>query len=325
MTEGIHSIERVKQNVRYVHYRLTNWCNFKCDYCVQGLERQDDHLESTEYFVKASKRLAATLDYLQDYYPLPEEDIELIGGEISTLDLIAISKPLVERCTTTKKTFQIVTNMTGYKNVVDFSNYLGEKGIRLRILCSLHEQFMKPSVFWERFDYMKANKHKLSVIKPTFVVHDDNIDYAEDFLKECESRKGIAYAINIKREREGDARHGRTRPPYATDKTVNWLTENYSGESDGDNVIVNDTYTTSRRSLTNKYGGRIDTIGMLCVDRHKVVRFNPIEGLKYGCGYGCDKYMCKDIICPQECSLCSAAKVIEVSEDGMASNNTNKR
>lgn len=313
MVEGIDKIERIKYEVRYVHYSLTTYCNFKCSYCVQGLERQDDELQDNDYYVRASRRLSHHLDYLQEIYPMPAEEIELIGGEISTLNLVEIVKPLLEsgRPVTI---IQIVSNMTGYKNLLELAKYLKTKNVNMRMLCSWHEEFMSKKAFWERVDYLRENNPGNMFIKPTFVVHDENTEEASDFMKEAKSRTTrpnsktpLAFAINIKREREGDARNGRTKPPYATEIANKWLDENYDDSRDGDNVIVNGTQEISRRTLTNKYGGRIDTIGMICKDRHKVVRFSPERGLRFSCGLTGDD--CHDIVCPQVCSLCSVSTV----------------
>lgn len=306
-------IERVDtQDCRNVHFRITDWCNFKCSYCIQGLERQPDHLETTEYYVKEAEKLRRVLDAIDELFPVAKEQIELIGGEISGLDLKEITKPLIGKRPERINYFHLVTNMTWYKNLLDYANWLDEQGIKLRILASLHEEFMKPEVYFERLFYLKEHLPPKASINCTFVVHDDNIEIAELFQNTVKDAFPC-YAINAKRERQRDIRNNKEVPPYVTEKTLNWIDEHYHNVKYGNEFKVDGINLTNRTELTNPCKGLLDTIGMKCTNRNRVVRYDPIKGLRFGCGVTDDDF--KDIICPRKCSLCSAVKIVSNNKE----------
>ena len=305
---------------RYFTYRLTNWCNYRCSYCVQGNKVHDDcpKLESTEYYVNDAKLCRRFLDELNEDFPVPFEKITLIGGEVGLIDLKEVVKEII---TDRLAILNITTNLSVIRNFIEVykvvSDYNKEHNtnIKVNVSASFHEEFASLDKFIA--NYKELDKASVEIcgrkdsIGLEMVVHDDNLDIAKEFLKRCDEENVKRCCINIKRDRLSVIMKGETEGSPVTEKTVKWIEENYNTRGGSRTSQYYAKYddgsegTISRLDLVNcnTSGLAEGFTGWICKDRHRMVRKDE-HGFRFSCGNVCGRNP-KDIICPQKyCSLC---------------------
>lgn len=150
-----------------VKWRMTNWCNFRCSYCIRK-EAISKEKQTTQELVEKAKYIRQIINDIDK--PV---SIQLIGGEVTWFDLDTIIRELFAE---NVKKISITTNLSNsteyYRNLY---NLCWDNGIILKLTASFHEEFSKMDVYIKKVV-------DLNFVKPEMVITPDNIDIAKEFI-----------------------------------------------------------------------------------------------------------------------------------------------
>lgn len=290
--ENINSVITPFEKPKLI-YRITNWCNYKCSYCIQkthnSLKPSDQNiLHSTEELIQQIINGPLNTAFLQP------RKVQLIGGEISFLDLVNdIMSPFL-KSKINVESYLIISNFSApiknYKKIIDF---VSQNNINLSLHLSFHEEFISYENFFKKFEelnnYCKNNSNiKLSI---EMVVTLENLELAKK-IKELYSNK---YKIIFDKNRF-----------ESKNEVDNFLTSD-------DAVKTFDITFKSGRKLSYKKTSFFKAIGnsnfpskgFICEKRIYNLKFDTCKNkLQVACKQAPDQF--ENILCNQEyCSLCN--------------------
>lgn len=177
-----------------IKWRLTEWCNYRCSYCLRKFKGQNTKLDELKILKTASQvnRLIEEAD--------KGVKLNLIGGEVTFLDL----KKIISLVTSNNlKRIHITTNFSNkLEYYIDLANYLKSRNIQLSMNVSYHNEYSNLDDFVD-----KANKFKNSVdlysFKIEFVVAPENENLLEDVKNKCSQNK-LDFLIEIDKSQNED-------------------------------------------------------------------------------------------------------------------------
>ena len=160
----LKSVDLLHYSLIDVKWHVTNWCNYKCSYCIQGKE----HLNFTpeEIVIERAKNINKILEEKGCWGSL-----QALGGEVSFYDwtkILAVM-PKVKRLFMTTN---FSNKLEYFKNLYVYCN---ENEIELNLLCSYHEtgdSFFEKLLELARWCYDRSFK----LPEVTFVV-DETFDF----------------------------------------------------------------------------------------------------------------------------------------------------
>ena len=195
MIPSIRSIIDLKGKCQSViKWRLTDACNYKCSYCLRyawSNKTQDTSL------VQQDNSLAISLipEVARIINEMPGKvKLDLIGGEVSLLDLETILNGIF--AITSDKLFRlnITTNMfRPAEYYTNLCNIVYKNGAELGITCSWHSERCTFEDFFEKFEQIKSPTNQKG-IRCECVSRVDNQEDVKRFIDYCES-KGISYFV----------------------------------------------------------------------------------------------------------------------------------
>ena len=193
MTNNIVSIIN-NERLFTIKWRLTEWCNYRCSYCLRKFKGQNTKLDELK-ILKTAPQVNRLIEEADKGVKL-----NLIGGEVTFLDL----KKIISLVTSNNlKRIHITTNFSNkLEYYIDLANYLKSRNIQLSMNVSYHNEYSNLDGFVD-----KANKFKNSVdlysFKIEFVVAPENENLLEDVKNKCSQNK-LDFLIEIDKSQNED-------------------------------------------------------------------------------------------------------------------------
>jgi len=162
----------LEKDIRYVNYtcwnmfevkwHVTNWCNYRCPYCIQGSHKGIKWLPE-EVVIERAKNLNKLLKEKNKWISL-----QILGGEVCFYNWPKILNEI--------NNVKLVFITTNFSNKLEYFkelyDYCASRGIYLKLLCSYHET---GDSFFEKIlelSYWCREKH-YRCPSLTFVVNND--------------------------------------------------------------------------------------------------------------------------------------------------------
>ena len=189
---GIIDIKGLCDSV--IKWRLTDACNYKCSYCLRyswSNKTQDTSLvqQDNELAIKLIPEIARIINEMPGKVKL-----DLIGGEVSLLDLETILTGIFAITGNKLYRLNITTNMfKSAEYYTNLCNLVNDNGAELGITCSWHSESCTFENFFEKFEQIKSPTNQKG-IRCECVSRIDNQDDIKRFIDYCES-KGISYFV----------------------------------------------------------------------------------------------------------------------------------
>lgn len=199
----VKSIEDKDEADLVIKWRMTEMCNASCSYCLrkryeeitkEKIELQESLLEST----------ANKLNELIENSKFSKVKFDLIGGEVSILDLKKVLSPLKSNRIWR---FQITTNiLRDSEYYVSLANFLSERNQELSICASFHFEFQSGDSY---FSKVLALKNKVANLTCEMVSIKENQDLCKEFEKRC-LQENLYYMIeaDLRRLKVDDRKEG---------------------------------------------------------------------------------------------------------------------
>lgn len=175
----------------YIKWRMTDTCNYSCSYCIRSKTTEaysaDEVATENEELVQVAKDINTLLES-SDFSNIK---IDLIGGEVTLLDL----ETILAEITTEKVTeFNITTN---FSKSADYYINLA-KLYPISLTASLHSGCADKETFFDKAKTVNE-ANVLKYFKCETVSCSDNQSDIEDFISNCEAL-GIDYIIDRNKE-----------------------------------------------------------------------------------------------------------------------------
>lgn len=171
--------KETSDNYLKIQYQPTFWCNYKCFYCIQGVNNGKRKLTPKEKVYKTAKKIANKLNYYNGKLLLT-----IIGGEVTIpYDIKKIIEPFLNLKLKDFK-LSIVTNLSNNLDYyIDLLNYCNSNQINLRLNASYH--YSNFNIFYNKVKKLNALKDELVNIKIilTCLPKINNIDPFEAYDK----------------------------------------------------------------------------------------------------------------------------------------------
>ncbi len=171
-----------------IKWRLTDWCNYRCSYCLRKFKGQDSILNEN--------KILTTAIYVNRLIDEAGMDVKLnlIGGEITFLNLKKILSVLKSP---NLKKVHITTNFSNKLTYyVDLANYLLERNIMLSMNVSYHNEYAELDEFIKKAIAFKIAALNLYSFKLEFVVAPENDKILDTVKSKC-SKYGLDYLIEM--------------------------------------------------------------------------------------------------------------------------------
>lgn len=274
-------------------YRITNWCNYKCSYCIQkthdNLKPLDQNiLHSTEKLIRQITDNSLNTLFLQS------RKVQLVGGEISFLDLVNdVMSPFL-KSKINIESYLIISNFSApienYKKIIDF---ISQNNLKLSLHLSFHEEFISYENFFKKFEelnnYCKNNLNiKLSI---EMVVSLKNLELAKK-IKELYANK---YKIIFDKNRF-----------ESKNEVDDFLTQDDAVKTFNITLNSGEKLSYKKTSFFKAIGNpNFPSKGFICKKRSYNLKFDTYSNkLQIACKQNSSQF--KNILCNQEyCSLCN--------------------
>ena len=247
-------------------WRIHTWCNYRCEYCVQGLQK-DKAIDKDTLFYRAAK----VKEILNDS---PKKvNLSLIGGEICCLDLCSVFNALYNEKI---EGLHVVTNLSASADYwKKLNNACKEKNIHLHIYSSFHYTQVSFDKFINKIKELSDNGIH---IKWSFVVFDDNLKQAESWVEKARSLNVPLPQIKYKREHSGEI--------LVSDAVRDFVKANTDPEGCDITVTYDDDTKVTVRGATElkSLAEQLNTKGMFCTHHHVQLNLNEKGELQQGNG-----------------------------------------
>lgn len=174
-----------------VKWRLFNNCNFRCSYCIQGLEKTYDAINLNRLH-NYSKKINKLIEQNNDIVKL-----NMLGGEITLIPINEFLIILEEIFSPLVREFSITSNFSApldwYKKVAQLCE---KKNIKFNVLLSFHEEFFDYDKFISKAISLKQDVHKISI---EFVCTHNNLDLRDKLLQDCK-KENIKCVLDYNRK-----------------------------------------------------------------------------------------------------------------------------
>lgn len=267
-----------EDNVFIIKWRLCFFCNYTCPNCIQGVQECLD--KST--IIETENTLYSAAEALDTHIlaKLPSDlkvKIELVGGEVSLLDLIKVLN-----CIRDKKLWriQLTTNFSRHHQYyIDLADYLKSRNIELSLAASYHETQTSLDTFLLKAQQVKKHCTLFSV---EMVSTESNQELVEEFKALCEV-KNLKYSIDGDKTEAGkDINVSSNKQPRYTVKFEDGSIVNFTTKS----MLIRDKRFIQHRNMYIRTNGyycsygyhyiyvEVDKVfGPLCTDRKNIEEF----------------------------------------------------
>lgn len=171
-----------------IKWRLTEWCNYRCSYCLRKFKGQDTKLNELKILA-----IAPQVNRLIDEAG-KDVKLNLIGGEVTYLNLIKIVSLLKS---SNLKKIHITTNFSNKLSYyVELANYLLSRNIMLSMNISYHNEYDNLYDFIKKAVAFKTIALNLYSFKLEFVVAPENESMLNSVKEKCEENN-LDYLIEL--------------------------------------------------------------------------------------------------------------------------------
>jgi MoaA/NifB/PqqE/SkfB family radical SAM enzyme len=171
-----------------IKWRLTEWCNYRCSYCLRKFKGQDTKLDEIK-ILKIAPQVNRLIEEANT-----DVKLNLIGGEITFLDLKRIISLLKSN---NLKKIHITTNFSNKLTwYIDFANYLLKRNIMLSMNVSYHNEYTNLDDFINKAIIFKRTALNLYSFKLEFVVAPENEKLLKEVKYKCKEA-GLDYLIEL--------------------------------------------------------------------------------------------------------------------------------
>lgn len=307
----IKSIIRATEYQLNIKWRLTDCCNYNCSYCIRK-----DKLDNIKNIKSDQKLIEDTIPEIARLILESNKTtrIELIGGEVSILDLETILLNLFKSTNNLIKRINITSNFSRdvsyYNNLIDIcTNY----GVELFMTFSWHKEYTQLNSFIDKLKLLTISD--FISVKVEMVNTLDNKKDVNDFIEIC-SLNNIDYSVDAD----------------VNVKVANNLITTTNERKKPGYIITKDDNTietcNSIRELVKKYG-IYETNKIMLKDYYCTLDYNYVyvdKNLHIGYNKWANKckipepisdfHLLKEpIICPKGCSLCGHMSVSKNKEE----------
>lgn len=184
----VRSIEDMDEADLVVKWRMTEMCNASCSYCLR--KRYEAMTEEKVIAQNALLEAAAEkLNTLIESSRFSKVKFDLIGGEVSLLDLRRILAPLKSGRIWR---FQVTTNLLrDAEYYVTLAEFLSGRGQELSVCASFHFEFQEKDRYFEK---VLALKDRVANLTCEMVSVKENQDLCREFEARCRE-EGLYYMI----------------------------------------------------------------------------------------------------------------------------------
>lgn len=193
LDEAVISIDDIDKKVK-CQWRLSLACNFRCPYCIQGLNKGENNI-SLEEAGKVAVEWGRLISNFMHNHPDQRLNLNLIGGEPS---LYPLDKYITywNSVATREMDVIIITNLSLHD--AEWWNSLAKPNIKIGVIATLHHSQVSNIDEWLQkvYSIKDANKIKL-VVKQ--VATNENIDEVKKYYKILSSH-GVNTNIDIERD-----------------------------------------------------------------------------------------------------------------------------
>lgn len=158
-------------------WRMTDVCNYSCSYCIRAGMTKDLSSEKIALENENLKNTAKKINSLLENSDFENVKIDLIGGEVSLLDLPAILEEIKSKKVSE---YNITTN---FSQPAEYYIKLA-KAFPVSMTASLHEQCADINVFFEKANIIK-NSGVLIEFKVETVSSSENQETVLKFIEKC--------------------------------------------------------------------------------------------------------------------------------------------
>ena len=177
-----------------IKWRLTDVCNYRCSYCIRhSWSKKPQDLKYLQEDIKLINETAPEVARIINEMP-GKVKLDLIGGEVSLLDLTSILTTLFKICGNKLFRINITTNMSNSAEYyTNLCNLVASYGAELGVTCSFHSEFTTLDKFISK---IKQIKHPTAQkeIRAELVSHLYNQELVRQFIDICE-KEGITYFV----------------------------------------------------------------------------------------------------------------------------------
>lgn len=302
-----------REEVFKVSWKMTNWCNYRCEYChaIKSLENT-----SEEELIRVGKEINRLIEDRGT-----KTRLSLIGGEVCYFNLEKIFSYMPTKLI---KRILIVTN---FSNKLEYwnslYNYCKNRGITLKVCASLHSSQIDNDVFLDKVIEYASDKNT-NCIKVTGVI-------SEETYNDClyAYNKLHPYGIGFMLQRERDQNNQSAKEYDSKIADLISLANKDTGQEiiarfdDGTTEVYN-----SRTEVMYAFeGGGFNPKGMYCTGGIDSVRVNPSGTLATNvCGCATKRaipieeakhFPTEPVLCDTDknCSFCLPLSIIKDKEE----------
>lgn len=307
----IRSIIRSEEFELNIKWRLTNCCNYNCSYCIR--KNKLDDIKNIKY---DQQLLEETLPEIVRLILENNKTtrIELMGGEVSILNLETILLKLFNSTNNLIKRINITSNFSRdisyYNNLIKICS---EYNVQFYATFSWHREYSTLEKFINKFNQLENNE--LTHFEIETVSQSNNIEEIKEFINVC-NKNNIDYLV------DADVK----------DKNCNELiTTTNKRNKIGYKIIKDDgsiETCNSMRELIKNYGDYAKNIiylkdyyctldyNYVYIDKNLHIGYNKwANKCKIPEHISCFHLLKEPIVCPKGCSLCGHMSVSQIKED----------
>lgn len=223
-------------------WRLTDWCNYRCSYCLRKFKGQD----SAPDFERILS-VANDVNQLMDGINKPIK-LNLIGGEVTWFDLPALFDKLTSK---NLKKIHITTNLSNtLQYYIDLAENLEKRDIELSLRCSLHEEYTTITDFLNKAKQLK-DACKISKLNIEYVITKENTDNIELIKNEC---KALNLNVIFELDKTIEDEDFRKQYKNISNPCSNRYSITFEDGSVNTTMTRNELITSAKNNLINTYG-----------------------------------------------------------------------
>lgn len=176
MYKYIYPSENTQINKWYIHWRMTDWCNYNCPYCIQTKHYSTVKPKETQEMLEICAKS------IRNKIKGKLINMSIMGGEVSYFDLNSICKILLEG-NDVKGNITLTTNLSyPLEKYIDFYEQK-YKNMKFKINASYHwrnkESFLEKAKVLSKYKSflvtsVVTNETKLSDMKKTYSMFAEN-------------------------------------------------------------------------------------------------------------------------------------------------------
>lgn len=261
--KGIISIRDIDEADFIIKWRMTEMCNGHCSYCIRPGEMTT--VANTEKIKEVNKRMAEValqINRLLDEQPFHNVKIDLIGGEVSILDLQNILSNLKAGKI---KRINITTNLLREADYyIDLAKILHEKEIQITITASFHYEMQSFEKYFEKIEKVRPY---IDILACEMVSNINDQDLVVKFIDKCKEI-GIDYQVegDLRFDKLDDRRKGLIIDSSKKSKTLRYIVKYDDGTMK--TYITRNSLLMDPNNGSNRWQMAIHTNGMYCTQSY---------------------------------------------------------